>query len=188
MRCLISSTSSPDFLVLPDMVKRAMSQRRGRPLFLIDIAVPRDVDPQVRDLDNAFLFDIDDLEQVVESNRKEREREIESVQALIDEELVGYVHWLKTLDAAPLIKGLREQADDLRQQELERWTAKLAHLSDEDRRTVEAALRGFANKLLHQPLVQIRELANSEDGYVRLDTVRRLFNLDGHGKPEERDS
>ena len=78
--------------------------------------------------------------------------------------------------------------DDLRQQELERWTAKLAHLSEEDRRTVEAALRGFANKLLHQPIVQIRELAISEDGYVHLDTIRRLFNLDGHSKPEERDS
>ncbi len=185
---VISSTSAPDFLVLPDMVKQAMRHRRGRPLFLIDIAVPRDVDPLIRQIDSVFLFDIDDLEQVVEANRKEREEEIRSVQSLIDEEQTDFLRWLKALGSGPLIVDLCRHADELRQQELDRWSGKLSHLSEDDRRTVEAALQGFANKLLHQPLVQIRKLANTENGYLHLDTVRRLFNLDGHKNPEEGES
>jgi len=185
---VISSTSAPDFLVLPDMVRTAMRRRRGRSLFVIDIAVPRDVDPQIRQIDNVFLFDIDDLKQVVEANRKEREDEIQSVQDLIDEEQADFLRWLKALGTGPLIVELRQHADELRQQELDRWSGKLSHLSEADRSTVEAALQGYANKLLHQPLVQIRKLADSENGYLHLDTVRRLFNLDGHKNPEEAES
>jgi len=182
---VISSTAAPGFVILPAAVRRAMRQRRGRPLFLIDIAVPRDVDPQIRDLDNVFVFDIDDLEQVVESNRQEREQEIRQVQTLIEEEIEDFLHWFNALGTGPLIRGLRQRAEELRQVELDRWTGKLRHLSEEDRRTVEGLLRGYANKLLHLPLVQIRELANEEDGYIRLDTVRRLFGLDAGDDAEE---
>jgi len=175
---VISSTAAPDFLILPDMVRRAMEGRRGRPMLLIDIAVPRDIDPQVRECDNVFLFDIDDLEQVVGANRQEREQEIHSVQRLIDEEHAGFEQWLNALGTGPLIQSLLQRTEALRAQELERWTGKLAHLPDEDRRTVEAVLRGFANKLLHDPLVQIRQLASEQDGLTQLDTVKRLFNLE----------
>ena len=175
---VISSTAAPDFVILEDMVRQAMHQRRGRPLFLIDIAVPRDIDPGIRDLDNVFLFDIDDLEQVVAANRKDREQEILQVQKLIEEELQDFLHWLNALSTGPLIQTLRQHAEELRQVELDRWTGKLSHLSAQDRQLVEAILRGYANKLLHQPLVQLREFANTADGYLRLDTVRRLFGLD----------
>ncbi len=185
---VIASTAAPGFVVDAAALRQAMSQRRGRPLFLIDIAVPRDVDPLIRQIDSVFLFDIDDLEQVVEANRKEREEEIRSVQSLIDEEQTDFLRWLRALGSGPLIVDLCRHADELRQQELDRWSGKLAHLSEDDRSTVEAALQGFANKLLHQPLVQIRKLANTENGYLHLDTVRRLFNLDGHKNPEEGES
>jgi glutamyl-tRNA reductase len=174
---VISSTSAPGFVILPDMLRETMRQRRGRPLFLIDIAVPRDVDPEVRNIDNVFLFDIDDLEQVIDANRQDREQEIFKVQELIDEELGDFLHWFNALGAGPLIRDLRGRADALRQVELDRWTGKLEHLSEEDRKLVESVLRGYANKLLHAPLVQVREFANAEDGYIRLDTVRRLFDL-----------
>jgi len=182
---VISSTAASGFVILPDMLRQAMRQRRGRPLFLIDIAVPRDIDPQVRDFDNVFLFDIDDLEQVVQANRGEREGEILKVQTLIDEELADFLHWLNALGAGPLIRDLRQHTDRLRQVELDRWTGKLAHLSADDRQLVEGVLRGYANKLLHAPLVQIREFANLEDGYIRLDTVRRLFDLSAGEDTEE---
>ena len=175
---VISSTGAPGFVISPEMIDEAMHRRRGRPLFMIDIAVPRDVDPAVRDVDNLFLFDIDDLEEVVRANRREREQEIFQVQEVIDSEHREFVHWLNALETGPLVKSLRRHADDLRRQELDRWIAKLSHLSDEDRETVEAALRGYANKLLHHPMVEIRNLAGEEDGYVRLETVRRLFGLD----------
>ena len=182
---VISSTSAADFVILPEMLRQTMRQRRGRPLFLIDIAVPRDIDPQVREIDNVFLFNIDDLEQVVASNRQEREQEIHRVQALIEEEIGEFLHWFNALGAGPLIRDLRQRAELLRQVELDRWTGKLEHLSDEDRKTVEGILRGYANKLLHDPLVQIREFANVEDGYIRLDTVRRLFGLNSGEEAEK---
>lgn len=174
----ISSTAAPGFVILPEMLRQVMRQRRGRPLFLIDIAVPRDVDPQVRDLDNLFLFDIDDLEQVVAANRQEREREILKVQALIEEEVADFLHWFHALAAGPLIRSLRQRAEDLQRVELERWKGRLERLSAEDRQMVEGILRGYANKLLHIPLVQLKEMANAEDGYVHLDAVRRLFALE----------
>jgi glutamyl-tRNA reductase len=155
-----------------------MRLRRSRPLFLIDIAVPRDVDPRVRDLDNVFLFDIDDLKQVVESNRGEREVEVLKVQQLIREEIHDFLLWFNALETGPLVKALRRRAEVLRQVELDRWMAKLSHLSEQDLKSVEGILRGYGNKLLHDPLVSIREFANDEDGYIRLDTVQRLFNLD----------
>ncbi len=175
---VIASTSAPGYVLAAEVVRKAMSKRRGRPLFLIDIAVPRDIDPAVRDIDNVFLFDIDDLETVVASNRQDREGEIRRVQTIVDEELGGFLHWFNALSAGPLIRALRQQAADLQTTELDRWMGKLGHLPDNDRQLVEQVLRGYANKLLHQPLVQIRELANREDGYLRLDTVRRLFDLD----------
>ena len=181
---VISSTAAPDFVLGADDLRQVMQRRRGRPLFLIDIAVPRDIDPQVRQLDNVFLFDIDDLDQVVESNRQDREQEIDKVQKVVDEELRDFLHWFKARGTGSLVRDLRQRADDLRQVELERWRAKLAHLPEEDRRTVEALLQGYANKLLHQPLVQIREFASEDEGYIHLDTVRRLFDLDG-GEGEE---
>ena len=179
---VISSTSAPDFVIGADMVRDAMGQRRGRPLFIIDIAVPRDVDPDVRELDNVFLFDIDDLEQVVQSNRKEREQEIGKVEALVEAEQAEFTHWLSALDAGPLIKAMRDQAEQLRHEELQRWTSRLAHLSEDDRATVAAVLRGYANKLLHEPSVQIKELASDGDGYLGLDMIRRIFNLDGRNR------
>ncbi len=175
---VISATAAADYVIRPADLRRAMEQRRGRPLFLIDIAVPRDIDPAARDIDNVFLFDVDDLEQVVAANREEREGEIRCVQAIIDHELKEFLHWFNALGTGPLIRALRTRAACLQQRELSRWATQLSSLSAAERQLVESILRGYANKLLHDPLVQIREFANDDEGYVRLDTVRRLFRLD----------
>jgi glutamyl-tRNA reductase len=182
---VISTTAAPGFVITAEMLAQTMRQRRGRPLFLIDIAVPRDIAPEVRDFDNVFLFDIDDLEQVVAANRAERESEILKVQALVDEELQSFVHWLNGLQAGPLIRQLRAQADRLRAAELARWSGKLDGLSAEQRQLVESVLRGYANKLLHAPLVQVREFANAPDGHARLEAVRRLFGLAATDEPSQ---
>ena len=185
---VIAGTTAPGFVVDAGTVAAAMAGRRGRPLFLIDIAVPRDVDPEVRGLDNVFLFDIDDLESVVSSNRREREGEIRRVQAIVEEELAGFLHWLNSLGSGAVIRALQEQASGLRSTELDRWSARLGHLSEEDRALVERILRGYANKLLHQPLVQIRELSSGPDGHLHLDTVRRLFDLSPEQKKDEEEA
>ena len=109
-----------------------------------------------------------------------------SVKHLVSPRLAEqFLHWFNALGTGPLIRDLRQRAANLQEQELTRWTAKLGTLSPDDRKLVEGILRGYANKLLHEPLVQIREFANDDDGYLRLDTVRRLFNLDDAPGEEE---
>ncbi|HIE53224.1 MAG TPA: glutamyl-tRNA reductase [Armatimonadetes bacterium] len=182
---VISSTAAPHFLLHQAQLRPLMQRRRGRPLFLIDIAVPRDVDPAVGQLDNVFLFDIDDLEAVVAQNRREREKEALRVQALIEEEGRAFLRWLNSLRAKPLIVALRQQTEALWQAEYERWMNKLPDLTDREREMVRRMLRSFANKMLHQPLTQIRALAAQPEGYQQLETVRRLFALDLTSAGEE---
>tara|TARA_B100001996_G_C18634493_1_gene583138 strand:+ start:64 stop:555 length:492 start_codon:yes stop_codon:yes gene_type:complete len=162
-----------------------MKLRRGRPMLLIDIAVPRNIDPRIRDSDNVFLFDIDDLKQVVESHKKNREQEIDKVQIIIEDELRGFLSWYNALGTGSLIHDLRKKSDALRGIELERWTSKLNELDPQEKDLVEKILRAYANKLLHDPLVQIRKFANEEDGLIRLDTVRKLFDLKDQTSPRD---
>lgn len=179
---VISTTAAPGFVIDAAMLQQAARQRQGRPLFLIDIAVPRDIDPAARTIENVHLFDIDALDVVVAANRGERENEICKVETLIREELSNFISWHKTLSAAPLIRELMAHAERLRQTELQRWNTKLEQLSSAERELVESILRGYANKLLHQPLVQMRGFADTTDGQSCLDTVRRLFGLNGSGQ------
>ena len=174
---VISSTAAAGFVVEEPALKQVMQHRRGRPLFIIDIAVPRDIDPRCREMDNVFLFDIDDLKEVVESNRADRELEIHQVQQVIEEELQGFLQWFNALSAGPLIQALNRRADQLSQLELHRWAGKLESMSDDDRKLLERILRDYGKKLLHEPLVKLREFASADNGYEKLDTVRRLFDL-----------
>jgi glutamyl-tRNA reductase len=175
---VISSTSAPTFILNAENLAPVMRRRRGWPLFLIDIAVPRDVDPDVRRLDNVFMFDIDDLEHVVAENRAERGKEVRKVEVMIEAEARDFLHWLNSLGTKPLITALRQHTEELQQAEMEKWLRKMPHLSDRDRDLIQAMMRGFANKMLHDPLTHIREFASQSDGYLHLETVRRLYNLD----------
>jgi len=182
---IIASTASANFVITFDMVKSAMKLRRGRPMLLIDISVPRNVDPKIRNLDNVFLFDIDELKKVVESHKKNREREIDRVQLIIEDELRGFLSWYNALGTKSLIRDLHKKSDGLREVELARWTSKLNQLEPHEKDLIEKILRAYANKLLHEPLVQIRKFANEEDGLIRLDTVRKLFNVENQAPPRD---
>jgi glutamyl-tRNA reductase len=182
---VISSTGAPTFILGPDNLAPVMRRRRGRPLFLIDIAVPRDVDPQVRQIDNVFAFDIDDLEQVVAENRREREKEVRKVEAMVEAETQDFLRWFHSLGTKPLITALRRRAEELQAAEMNKWLRKMPHLSERDRDLIRAMMRGFANKMLHEPLTRIRELASHPDGYLHLDTVRQLYNLEVTAAPED---
>ena len=175
----ITATASSECVVTTEMVRQVMKARLGRPLVLIDIAVPRDVEPDIRSLDNVFLFDIDSLEQVVAANREEREHEISVVRGIIQTELNDFLNWFNALSTGPLIQALKQRSNELQEKELARWQSKLDRLSTEEKEMIVGILRGYSNKLLHDPLVCIREFANSEDGYLQLDTVRKLFHLEG---------
>jgi glutamyl-tRNA reductase len=166
---VVTCTGAPGFLLGPDDVR----DRRGRPLFVIDLAVPRDVDPAVNDLDGCYLYDIDDLEAVVESSLAGRRREAERAEAIVAEEAERFRAWQASLDVVPTIASLRARAEAIRSAELSK-----ARLSDEQREAVDSITTQIVNKLLHLPTVRMKEAAAAADGVLYADAVRHLFGLE----------
>jgi glutamyl-tRNA reductase len=175
---VVSSTAAPHTVLHQHTVAQAMRARRNRPMFLIDIAVPRDIEPSVNDLDNVYLFNIDDLQQVVEENRREREKEVQKVEVMIAAETGAFSHWLKTLDVTPTLKALTQKAEEIREAELQALLNRLPHLQGRDRELVQAALKAVIAKLLHDPLITLREASKDDDGYLTIDVIRKAFKLD----------
>lgn len=175
---VLCSTGAAHYLIRSEDVQRAVRQRMNRPIFLIDISVPRNIDPAVKDIDNAFLFDIDDLEMRVEQNREERRREAGKAERLIEEEVDVILHWLKSLEVTPTILALRRRAEEIKHAELEKSMSRLGHLSPEERSAVEGLASAIVNKLLHGSLVTLKTEADSAGGSLFVEAARRFFNLD----------
>lgn len=175
---VVTSTGAPGFVLTPSLVKQAMRGRRNRPLFVIDIAVPRDVDPLVQRLDNVFLYDIDDLQAVCAANLEERRREVTRAQKIIDAEMAAFRAWWANLGVVPTISSLRRQAEEIRQIELKKALGRMGDLSERQQSTLEALTSAIVNKLLHQPITRLKTQADvGDDGqYVRV--TRELFGLD----------
>ncbi|HZS11416.1 MAG TPA: glutamyl-tRNA reductase, partial [Nitrospirales bacterium] len=175
---VLCSTGAAHYLIRPEDVHRAVRQRMNRPIFLIDISVPRNIDPAVKDIDNAFLFDIDDLELRIEQNREERRREAGKAERVVDEEVDVMLQWLKSLEVTPTIQALRKRADEICQGEVEKTLARLRDLSPQDRAAVEALAASVVNKLLHGPLVTLKAEATSDSSAMYVEAARRFFGLD----------
>jgi glutamyl-tRNA reductase len=174
---VISGTGAPGTVIQQADVEAARSTRRGRPLFLIDIALPRDVDPAVRKLAGVFLYDLDDLRAVSESNLRERRKEAVAAESMVDKEAREFLDWQKSLDAVPLLVELRRRGDEIRRQEIEKVRGRLGALTPEQEAAVDAATSAIVNKLLHAPTVALKEATREghEPGEVGL--IRRLFGL-----------
>ena len=175
---LVASTSAPELVVSRAQVERALRARRGKPLLLVDLAVPRDLDPEIRTLSGCYLYDLDDLEQVVAETLTGRRREAEAAESLVAEEAERFRAWQASLDVVPAIASLRAWAEEIRQRELEKAEARLGRLTDSERRAVEAMTAQIVNKLLHRPTVRMKEAAAAADGVVYADAVRHLFGLE----------
>jgi glutamyl-tRNA reductase len=159
------------------MVHRVVSGRGNRPLLILDIAVPRDVEPSVRDLQNVFLYDIDALQGLVKQNLERRRREIPRVEVIIQHEMEEFLKWYGSLDATPVIQELRERFERIRADEVERHARKFC---EKDREQIDVLTRGIMNKFLHEPSVAIRHFQKHGSGSAaRIETVRRLFGLGG---------
>jgi glutamyl-tRNA reductase len=176
---VISSTAAPEFILDRPQMERVMRRRRHDPMFLIDIAVPRDLDPEIAHIHECYLYDIDDLQSVVEANRHERERETAHAERIVNEELARMNEWLAGLEVVPTIALLRSAVDGIREAELQRLGSKLESLSPEQRAQVEQLTSSIVNKILHLPTVRMKELAAEKDAYVYVDALRHLFDLDG---------
>jgi glutamyl-tRNA reductase len=169
---VVSSTSASEPVLSPDQVQ----DRRGRPLFVIDLAVPRDVDPAVARLEDCYVYDIDDLQAVVRESLSGRRREAERAEAIVEREAERFRDWQASLQVVPAIASLRERAESIRSGELAKAESRLEGLSESERRTVESLTTQIVNKLLHLPIVRLKQAAATEGtGYV--DVARDLFGL-----------
>ena len=174
---LISCTSARETLLHRADVEAIVRARRGRPLFLIDLAVPRDLDPAINEIDGCYLYDIDDLRAVVTETLTGRRREAERAEAIVAAEAERFRAWQASLDVVPAIASLRAWAEEIRAGELAKAEGRLARLSEGERRVVESVTAAIVNKLLHLPTVRMKEAAAAADGPLYVDAVRHLFDL-----------
>ena len=171
---VVSSTSSPDYVLDAATVARA---RRGKQLLLVDLAVPRDLDPAIHDLEGCYLYDIDDLEAIVSETLAGRRGEAERAEAIVAAEADKFHEWQASLDVVPAIASLRAHAEEIRAAELHRAESVLGRLDESQRRAVESITSQIVNKLLHLPTVRLKQAAAAADGGVYAEAVRHLFGL-----------
>ncbi|HVO84817.1 MAG TPA: glutamyl-tRNA reductase [Syntrophobacteria bacterium] len=175
---IISSTGSPDPILTADEVKRRMRSRRNRPLFFIDIAVPRDIDPEVNRIENVYLYNIDDLQGIVDLNRADRLREAGRAEHIITAEALKFETWLRTLEVVPTIVALREKAEQIRQGELKKTFGPLGPPQEELVKSLEVMTQSIVNKVLHDPILFLKRTSGKARKDFYLDTARKMFNLD----------
>lgn len=175
---VVASTGGARFVLEGDAVERTLPARRGRPLFLIDLAVPRDLDPAIHRLPGCYVYDIDDLEAVVSDSLATRRTEAAKAEEIVLEEAERFRLWQASLDVVPAIASLRARAEEIRRGELARIESRLGSLSEHDRRAVESLTSQIVSKLLHLPTVRMKEAAAGASGGTYADVVRDLFGLD----------
>lgn len=173
---VISSTGAPHIVITKADVEAA-SRARKRPLFLIDIAVPRDIDPGVREVRNVFLYDLDDLKSVADANIRERLKEAAAAEEIVEDEVRAYLEWQRSLDVVPLVAALRHKAEAIRKDEIERARKHLGPLNAEQEAALNAATSAIINKLLHPPTAHLKEVAKNGHAPEVAELVRKLFGL-----------
>ena len=174
---VIASTSAPGLVLEAPTVREALRGRRGRRLLLVDLAVPRDLDSAIGELDGCYLYDIDDLEQIVIETLSLRRREAERAEAIVAAEAERFHEWHAALDVVPAIASLRARAEEIREAELQKAESLLERLDESQRRAVEAVTAQIVNKLLHLPTVRMKQAAAAADGVLYAEAVRHLFGL-----------
>jgi len=174
---VITSTGAPVTIFHREHGERFMSRRKNRPMFFIDIAVPRDVDPEMNKLDGIFVYDIDDLQQAVASHVADRKKEAERAEAIVNSEVERFQARLQTLDVVPTIVSLQDHLETIRQAEIDRVRGRLGPLSPEQELALETLTRGIVNKIMHTPISTLKTAAREPEATTVIDIVRRLFNL-----------
>jgi len=175
---LISSTGATGLILRRGDVKPVMRQRMNSPLFLIDIAVPRDLDPELNDLDNVYLYDIDNLKDVVEVNKSERRKEADKAERIVREEAIKFEQWLEGMAVTPTIVELRQKMDAVKEAELAKTLSHLKGLSPKQMKSIQTLAASLTNKFLHNPIVYLKATSDPEEQRRRLDALREMFGLD----------
>jgi glutamyl-tRNA reductase len=174
---LIASSGAPHYILHKDEMQRVIAARRNRPVFLIDIAVPRNIEPSVNEIDNVFLYDIDDLQEVVNANLRERMKAAERAEALVEEEVERTMARLKVAEVTPTIVGLQEQLEQIRAGEIEKARHKYGPFTPEQEQAIEALTHGIINKIAHGPISELRNHAGHPEGAHVIAAIRKAFHL-----------
>jgi len=174
---VITSTGAPHFIIGRNLAEQVIHRRKNKPIFFIDIAVPRDIDPAVNQIDNAFLYDIDDLQQVIDANLKERFKEAMRAEQIVDDEVEAFCLKMQTRDVVPTIVQLRESLEKVRRDEIERNRRHLKDLSPDQQAAVDQITKSIVNKILHPPIEQLKQMAHDPQGADLADLIRKIFNV-----------
>ena len=176
---VIGCTGSPEVLLRPETVEGVLKERKQKAMFFIDLGERRNIDPKINDIDNVYLYDIDDLETVAKENLKERTGEVHKAEEIVDDEIERYLHWLDSLNQVPTIVALRRRVEEIRQRELERsLSTSLKGLSDQERQAVEDMTSAMINKILHAPITRLKKMPGSPDEELYVGALKRLFDLE----------
>ncbi|RNB90529.1 glutamyl-tRNA reductase [Brevibacillus fluminis] len=175
---VISSTGATGYVLTKDSLAPIVKKRKHRPLFMIDIAVPRDLDPALHDLDNVYLYDIDDLQGIVATNMEERQQAAAAIREMICEEIVAFTSWLQTLGVVPLISALREKAFAIHGDAMDKIENKLPNLTERELHIIRKHTKGIINQILHDPVVRLKELAVQKSGDDVLEIFSSIFALE----------
>jgi len=174
---VISATNSPQYLIGHDQVTKVMKDRKQKPIFFIDIADPRDVEPNVGDIENVYLYNIDDLQKVANENIKDREKEAQKAEAIVQDEVAKFVNWYRSLDVTPTIVALRKKFEEIRRKELEKTLSLHPDLSEKERKSLEALTSAIINKILHTPITLLKQTNEEAMADLYLDALHTLFGL-----------
>jgi len=174
---LICSTGAQNYVLMKEQMQKVMKERKNRPVFLIDISVPRNIDPEINDLDNVYLYDVDDLQGTVDTNILERQKEAKKAEDIIEEEIETFRKWLSSLDSVPTVIALREKADAIKREEVEKLLKRCPEIGEKEKKAIEGMAGSIINKLIHAPTVALRE--DAEDKDITIATIKRLYGLDG---------
>ena len=174
---VISSTGSPDCIISAGMIESALRRRKNRLLFLIDVAVPRDIDPTAGQIDNVYLYNVDDLQDVVDQNTRSRLQEAHKAQAIIDEEVVKFFEWHATLEVVPTIVDLKGKADEIIKGEMEKSNSWMKSLDEGERENIAILVNSVVNKILHDPVVGLKKESRRGDADPYVAAIKRLFRL-----------
>jgi glutamyl-tRNA reductase len=163
--------------------------RKNRPIFFIDIAVPRDVDPAINEMDNVYVYDIDDLQGLVESNKEERKRQVQQAEEIVTQGVEAFTAWLRSLEVVPTILALRNRLEEIRRREVDKALSLFKNVSEDERRALDLLTNSIINKILHHPITLLKHQESRDHGKFYIEMTRKIFQLDeednGQSSPAE---
>ena len=174
---VVSCTAAPDYIIAKEQLASLLEKRAGKPIFMIDLAVPRDIEPEVSQLKDVYLYNIDDLQSIVDENLKERKLEAKKAERIIEKAVDNFLKWLNSRSAVPVIKFLCEKGEEIRDAEIKKALRKLGPLTEREETILRSMANSIVNKLLHTPIIQLRKHVQTEQGHLYAEVLRKLFDL-----------